>query len=132
MEIGKAFEQVSIYAGTRGLIGPETHMFGVYYDDPNAVPAADLRSEACLTVPPGTDIAAPAHALTIAGGRYVTALHTGPYAELEKAYQWLFGAWLPTSGHEPDDRPSLEEYLNDPRTLPPTEWQTLIYIPLKG
>ncbi|WP_395824537.1 GyrI-like domain-containing protein [Elstera sp.] len=132
MEIGKAFEQVSIYAGTRGLIGPETRMFGVYYDDPNAVPAADLRSEACLTVPPGTDIAAPAHALTIAGGRYVTALHTGPYAELEKAYQWLFGAWLPTSGHEPDDRPSLEEYLNDPRTLPPTEWQTLIYIPLKG
>lgn len=132
LEIGKAFEQISIYAGTRGLIGPQTRMFGVYYDDPSAVPAAELRSEACLTVPPATELSAPAHGLTIAGGRYVTALHTGPYAELEKAYQWLFGDWLPASGHEPDDKPCLEEYLNDPRTLPPTEWQTLIYVPLKG
>lgn len=132
LEIGKAFEQVSIYAGTRGLIGPQTRMFGVYYDDPSAVPLAELRSEACLTIPPGTELSPPTHGLTIAGGRYVTALHTGPYAELEKAYQWLFGDWLPTSGQEPDDKPSLEEYLNDPRSLPPTEWQTLIYVPLKG
>lgn len=132
LEIGKAFEQVTLYAAPRGLMGAHTRMFGVYFDDPNAVPTADLRSEACLTVPPGTDIAAPAHALTIAGGRYATALHTGPYAELEKAYHWLFSAWLPSSGHELACRPSLEEYLNDPRSLPPTEWQTLIYLPLKG
>ncbi|MFY8105829.1 MAG: AraC family transcriptional regulator, partial [Elstera sp.] len=95
LEIGKAFEQVTLYAAPRGLLGPQTRMFGVYFDDPNAVPAADLRSEACLTVPAGTEITAPAHALTIAGGRYVTALHTGPYAELERAYQWLFSTWLP-------------------------------------
>lgn len=132
MEIGKAFEALSVYAAGRGLIGPQTRMFGVYHDDPSAVPAAELRSEACLTVAPGTAITPPAQPLTIAGGRYVTALHTGPYAELEKAYQWLFGTWLPTSGQEPDDRPALEEYLNDPRTLPPTEWKTLVYLPLKG
>ncbi len=132
LEIGKAFETLTVYAAGRGLIGPETRMFGVYHDDPSAVPVGDLRSEACVTVPPGTALDSPAQPLTIAGGRYAAALHVGPYAELEKAYQWLFGTWLPESGQEPDDRPALEEYLNDPRTLPPTEWKTLIYVPLKG
>lgn len=132
MEIGKAFDALAVHTGARGLCTPEARSFGVYYDDPGAVPAAELRSAACLTVPPGTPAAAPVEAITLAGGRYVTALHTGPYAELEKAYAWLFGTWLPASGQEPDHRPSLEEYLNDPRTLPPTEWKTLIYLPLKG
>lgn len=132
LEIGKAFETLTVYAAGRGLIEPETRMFGVYHDDPSAVPVGDLRSEACVTVPPGTALDSPAQPLTIAGGRYAAALHVGPYAELEHAYQWLFGTWLPESGQEPDDRPALEEYLNDPRTLPPTEWKTLIYVPLKG
>lgn len=132
MEIGKAFDALGVYAGARGLYTPEARSFGVYFDDPSAVAAAELRSAACLTVPPGTPATLPAEALTLAGGRYVTALHVGPYAELEKAYAWLFGTWLPESGQEPDNRPCLEEYLNDPRTLPPTEWKTLIYVPLKG
>ena len=42
--------------------------------------------------------------LTIAGGRYAVLLHVGPYAELHRAYTWLYREWLPTSGEEPSDR----------------------------
>ena len=69
--------------------------------------------------------------LTIAGGRYVVLVHTGPYAELERPYRWLFGEWLPASGEEAADAPPFEEYLNDPRTLPPSQWRTAICMPLR-
>jgi len=56
----------------------------------------------------------------------------GPYAELEAPYRWLFGTWLPASGEEPADLPCFEKYLNDPKVLPPTEWLTAVYLPLRG
>jgi AraC family transcriptional regulator len=57
--------------------------------------------------------------------------HKGPYAELERAYAWLYGTWLPQSGEEAADRPVFEEYLNNPRALPPQEWLTDICLPLQ-
>jgi AraC family transcriptional regulator len=56
--------------------------------------------------------------------------HRGPYAELNKAYRWLYREWLPTSGEQCADRPIFEEYLNNPRALPPEQWLTDICLPL--
>ena len=66
----------------------------------------------------------------ILDGRHAVLRHRGPYAELHHAYNWLFGTWLPTSGEVPADRPVFEEYLNNPRELPPEEWLTEINLPL--
>ena len=60
------------------------------------------------------------------------AIHKGPCAELERAYDALYGAWLPASGRTPADRLAYEAYLNDPRKLPPTEWLTEICLPLEA
>lgn len=54
-------------------------------------------------------------------------LFKGPYAELEKPYDWLFGHWIPNSGKEITDFPPFEEYLNDPKDTPPNELLTRIY-----
>jgi AraC family transcriptional regulator len=43
----------------------------------------------------------------------------------------LYGTWLPTSGDEPADAPSIEEYLNDARVVPPSELRTEIWLPLR-
>jgi AraC family transcriptional regulator len=64
------------------------------------------------------------------GGPCAHVLYKGPYAELEPVYRWLYRDWLPASGHDPADRPSFEEYLNDYRDVPPSEWLTAIYVPL--
>ena len=58
-------------------------------------------------------------------------LHVGPYAELERAYAWLYREWLPSSGEDPADAPCVEEYLNDARTTPPPELRTEIWLPLQ-
>ena len=49
MQIGKAFETLfgTLYA--RGLARPDMRMIGVYLDDPDIVPAEQLRSIACVT-----------------------------------------------------------------------------------
>ena len=67
----------------------------------------------------------------IPGGRYAVLVHTGPYAELPNPYRWLFGEWLPRSGEEAGDGPMVEEYLNDWRRLPPSEWRTAVCLPLR-
>jgi AraC-like DNA-binding protein len=42
-----------------------------------------------------------------------------------------FREWLPKSGEEAGDHACFEEYLNNPRDLPPSEWLTRISLPLK-
>ena len=131
--IGGAFERLNAMAIGRGWVGPATRYFGLYYDDPSATPAAALRSDACLTVPAGVDAGADPdlRPLVIAGGVHAVLLHVGPYAELHRAYTWLYREWLPSSGEEPADAPCVEEYLNDPRTTPPPELRTEIWLPVQ-
>ncbi|MBB4228628.1 DNA gyrase inhibitor GyrI [Rhizobium mongolense] len=49
MQIGKAFETLFGALHARGLAKPEMRMIGVYFDDPDIVPAEKLRSIACAT-----------------------------------------------------------------------------------
>ena len=129
--IGATFERLNALATARGWVGPATRYFGVYYGDPAGTPAADLRSDACLTAPPGFTGEGDLRPLAIAGGRHAVLLHVGPYAELHRAYTWLYREWLPTSGALPANRPCVEEYLNNPRQVPPSELRTEIWLPLE-
>ena len=130
-EIGRAFERVYAWAGARGFIGPATRSIGIYFDDPESVPLKDRRSEAGLVVASGATVDGEMHALEIPSLLCASVLHKGPYAELERPYRYLFREWLPKSGREPDDHPCFEEYLNNPRELPPSEWLTRVYLPIK-
>jgi AraC family transcriptional regulator len=130
--IGSTFERLHAMAIGRGWVTAGTRYFGIYYGDPAATPAANLQADACLTAPPGFAPDGELRRLTIAGGRHAVLLHVGPYAELERAYAWLYREWLPASGEEPADGPCVEEYLNDPRVVPPSELRTGIWLPLRS
>jgi AraC family transcriptional regulator len=128
----RAFERLMTIAATTGLLTPATRSMGVYHDDPSSVPQAELRSAACITVP---DDWAPSDELVeahIEGGRYARIVHTGPYAELASAYDWLYQTWLPSSAEELRNLPCVEEYLNDPRQVPAKDLRTAIMMPLAG
>ena len=131
MNIGSTFERLLAIAGGQGLIAPEARTFGIYYDDPTATPVSALRADACLALPEGTMPSGELQVEEIRGGRYAVVLHVGPYGELERPYKWLYGTWLAQSGEEPDNAPLVEEYLNDARTVPPTELKTEIWLPLR-
>jgi AraC family transcriptional regulator len=130
--IGPVFDQLMAWAGARGLIGAQTRFIGLYLDDPHTVPEADLRSFAGLTVPRGTPLEAGMQSRDVPELRCARLRYQGPYAEIEAAYDRLYGEWLPASGEQPADHPGFEDYLNDCRSLPPAEWLTDIFLPLRG
>jgi AraC family transcriptional regulator len=130
--IGTSFDRLGAWAGARGLIGADTRFIGLYRDDPKTVAEKDLRSDACLTVPDGAEASDGVRILDLPATRCAVLVFKGPYAELEPVYTWLYRDWLPASGEEPADQPPREEYLNDPKSLPPGEWLTAILVPLKS
>ena len=124
MDIGRAFSRV------RDRVGAGSLMVAIYADDPDAVPAADLRSAAGTVVDPGTEIPHDLAERMVPAGRYAIMRHIGPYSSMHAAYLWLYGQWLPSSGEEPRDHPIIEEYLTDPATTPPVDAVTDILLPL--
>lgn len=131
INIGSTFERLMAMAGGQGLLGPWTRSFGVYYDDPASTPREALRADACVTLPDGKVPGGDLQLREIRGGRYAVTLHVGPYAELHFPYTWLYGTWLPKSGEEAAHAPSIEEYLNDARVVPPSELRTEIWLPIR-
>jgi AraC family transcriptional regulator len=128
--ISTTFQRLSTIAAGQGFFGPATRVFGIYYDDPSITSREALRSEACITVPDGWTASGDLQLNELRGGRYAVTRHVGPYAELQRRYTWLYGSWLPRSGEEAAEAPCVEEYLDDARTVPPTELRTEIWLPL--
>lgn len=63
------------------------------------------------------------------GGKVATCLHTGPYSELEPAYNAL-SQWIKDNGYE-STGVAYEMYLNDADQTPPQELKTQIAFLLK-
>ena len=131
LEVGKAFDRLLGWLGSRGLVVPGLRLVSIYSDDPSVVPEHQLRVLAGVVAEAELPIEAPLQHTSIAAGPYAVLRHKGPYANMKGAYDWLYGTWLPESGREATDAPVFEEYLNSPRDTAPTELVTEINLPLK-
>ncbi len=128
--IGTKFEAFGALCQSRGLwpqMGPAA---AIYYDNPEAVPEAQLRSFAGAEFF-GEELPEGMEERSLAGGRIAVLTYKGPYAGISAAYHSLYGNWLPTSGEEPAEAPCYELYLNNPREVAPDELLTEICLPLK-
>ena len=134
LKVSDAFMRIGAWVMQQGLIGPGAKMIGIYYDDPDTTPEAQLRAKACFMPAdgaPDVEPAPPVERATVAGGEYAVLLHTGPYADLKAAYQWLYGDWLRHSGREAANAPPFELYLNSPMDTAPADLRTELYLPLR-
>ncbi len=129
-EISQAYEKLAALAGARTLWPQVKGCLGVFYDDPDTTPAAELSSHAALEVGPETPLAPPLEEISLEGGKVAVLRLKGPYSGLAPAYAYLYGTWLPQSGEEPRDTPSHEIYLNSPDDSAPEDLLTDICIPL--
>jgi AraC family transcriptional regulator len=132
MQIDRAMARLFSELAASGLLAAAQKMRAVFLDDPDLVPVDRLRSKACTPIAEDVLLPAALEAMVLRGGSYARLGYKGPYADMKEAYRWLLGAWLPHSGHEPDDAPIFEAYLNSPAETPPTELLTDIHLPLKG
>ncbi|MDQ2094519.1 AraC family transcriptional regulator [Rhodobacteraceae bacterium 10Alg 79] len=131
IEVGRAFEKAGAIIGARGLFPQVRAMIGVYLDDPGSVPAEDLRSYAGFELASGAELPDGMEVIDLPKGEVARLRFTGPYAELHRGYDHLYGTWLPESGRDPADAPAFEYYHNTPRDVPPAELVTDICLPLK-
>ena len=132
MEIGQAFERLFGTLAAHGLARPGMRTLGLYHDDPDAIDQAALRSHAAVggAADPGAALPPGLQRITLPPARCAVLRHQGPYSSMRAAYRWLFGTWLPRSGFDVADGPIVEDYLNNPRHVPPTELRTDICLPL--
>ena len=129
--IGSAFERLGGIAGPAGLLSHNpARMVAIYFDDPESVPLAQLRSAAGVSVPEGVALPKGLHELVLPGGRWARTLHQGGYQGLGDSWQRLLGQWLPNSGRRIGRGDFYELYLNHPGNACEEELQTMLYLPL--
>lgn len=129
MTIGHTFHRLYALLQLRGH-PTDARSFGIYHDDPDAVPTQDLYAQVAIETD-RTHSDAPLVRHSLFGGRYAVMRHQGSYAELEDAYRWFYRDWLLQSPYEIADAPPIEEYLNDVQTTAPENLLTDIYIPIQ-
>ena len=124
-EVGATWSRLMVWAGSRGLLSPGMRLIGIVHDDPDVTPPDKVRYDAAVTVNRPVEPEGEIGVMEIPGGRFAVAVHLGPYSELGKAYQRLYGGWLPGSGYRLRDVPAFEQYLNSPNQTPPAELQII-------
>ena len=128
--LGPAFKRIGDWAGRAGLFNASTLCIGVYYDDPEVTAPEKQRADVGVTISDSYEPPADFHVQILQSGPHAVLRHKGPYSTLGSAYRWLYGVWLPGSGHEPAHAPPYEAYVNDARSTPQEELLTDICIPL--
>ena len=104
---------------------------GMCPDEAGMVPDEEARYQAGFfytgKLPPLPD---EVHRVTIPGGRWAVSVHQGSYETCWQSWNRLYRDWLPTSGLTARDAAPFEIYCNHPKTTPPDELQTEIWIPI--
>jgi AraC family transcriptional regulator len=129
-EVGAAWDRLMMWAGSRGAFRGAPTLFGIVHDDPEITPPAKMRYDAALKVAGNLAVDGDIGVQIVEARRYVTVTHRGSYESIGDSYARLCGGWLPGSGAELLPAPSLEFYRNSPKTTPPENLVTDIYMPL--
>jgi AraC family transcriptional regulator len=130
-QIPLAFEQLGVIVGRDGLFRHAgAAMLAIYYDDPEATPQDQLRSDAAYVVPEGVPMPRELMEQRLPAGRYATTVHAGSYERLGDTWMRLMGEWLPASGHRIGTTPSYEIYVNNPTQVSKEQLKTELYVPV--
>ena len=128
---GSLFGKMCKWAGARQLINNESEWIIVYHDNPELTEAERLRTSVCLTVPEETNVDGEVGKMKIPAGKYAMGHFEIASDQYESAWNYMYGAWLPDSGFQPDDRPCFEICLNSPDEHPEKKHIVEICIPVK-
>jgi DNA gyrase inhibitor GyrI len=115
------------------IVAPDEYprYMAIYYDNPQEVAPAELRSDACVVVGEDYRPADGIHIEEIAGGSYARWTHIGPYSEMGTAWQ-AFMAELASQHIEIQPAPPLEAYMNDHNETPADMLVTDLFVKVAG
>ncbi len=126
---GPSFDKLMAWAGPMGLIGPQTSVLGLSWDNPAEVPPERLRYDAAITIEKRIDIPAGFHIGALPALTWATLTHRGSYAKITET----FGQLMAELGKRTDliavGLCGLENYLNPPNT-PEADMRTDVAFPV--
>ncbi len=96
--------------GRRAGVVPGAKLVGTSQDDPDITPMAKYRYDWCLVLPPGVEAGREVNAGVIRANRFAALCCRGDIHRLDRAWRYLFQAWLPRSGYQPTDDAAMEVY----------------------
>jgi AraC family transcriptional regulator len=129
-EISETFERLAQWAGPRELLA-NGQMISAYWDNPEITPPEKCRADACVTVAKGTKVQGEIALQTLSGGKFAVYHVELANDEFEQAWKDLYHKWMPDSGFQPEDKPCMELYYNNPEDHPEKKWVTDICVPVK-
>ncbi len=105
-----------LWAGARGLLFREDFKYLVlYHDNPKVALSDNLRMSLCITIPAETKVDGEVGKMEVESAKYVIARFELTENDFQKAWEWLYGHWLPNNGYQPDDLPYFETYPEEPK-----------------
>lgn len=115
----KLFNTLGAWAGSKGLMTPETQFLSSYPDDPNVTPIDELRLDACMVLTKDVTCEGEIEKKILPGGLYAM-MHCELTGAEEYGLAWEgVVEWIEENGYTLDmSRPSYEIYLNNPETHP--------------
>jgi AraC family transcriptional regulator len=90
----KAFEKLFQFASNRDLIGANTEVIGIGFDDPTITKKDRCRYYACLTIDKDVTPDGEVGVLTIPKGKYAVFTVKGSHSQLDNIYDFIFSKWL--------------------------------------
>jgi len=131
--IKNAFQTLFCWAGPRGVMSPDMRVLGMSLDDPGITPKDKCRYYACVTVTEKAKPEGEVGIMNIRPGRYAVGHFEGGAGIFKRAYDYMYGEWLPNSGYQPDDAPAFESYIGEPDGLSKKKKFVFdLYVPLKA
>jgi len=129
--IGNAFQKLFLWAGPRGFLGGDMKVLGMSLDNPDITPRDKCRYYACVEVSAEARPEGEVGIMETHAGRYAVARFKGKSDVFKRAYDFMFGQWLPRSGFQPDDHPCFEMYRGEPESRKEPTFEFDLYLPVK-
>lgn len=125
----QAFGELIQWAGPRGYLKSGV-MLGVAWDNPGVTPPEKCRTDACISIPEGTDTKGEINRQIISGGLYAVCHFEIKTEGVPQAWEDAF-MWVVENGYECEHKPCYERYHNNAEEHPEGKWIIDICIPLK-
>jgi AraC family transcriptional regulator len=113
------------------LLGRGKALLSIMHDDMHSVPAERLRGDAAVEVAATWKPTTELQAQTVPGGLFAVMEHLGPYEQLAKVWTKFIKETADADQYRLRSAASYEIYLNDPKTTPPLELRTMLYLPVE-
>jgi len=107
------FDRLMAWGRRHGLV-PGAQLIGMTLDDPDITPMKKFQFDWCLVLPPGHEPDGDVSLGLIPANRFALVHCEGDVRKEERAWRYLFHAWLPGSGYEPTNDPLMEVYRRHP------------------